>query len=179
VGWIFVLIFLPMLFEAGRASRNERQQRARGGVEPSGDVYALMQFAYPGSFLVMILEGLVRGAPPRSVFLAGLIVFAFAKALKWWAVTSLGPAWTFRVIVVPGMALTTTGPYRWVRHPNYIAVLGEFLGAALMTGALITGPLAAAAFALLIRRRIKVEEVAIDTASDTRGRARSAKRRGT
>ena len=157
-----------MLVEAGRAARNERKQRACGGVEPAGDVYALMQVAYPGSFLAMILEGVVRGAPPRSLFLAGIVIFALAKALKWWAITSLGPAWTFRVIVVPGMALSTSGPYRWVRHPNYIAVLGEFIGASLMTGALIAGPLAVAAFGLLIWRRIKVEEVAIEAGTRVR-----------
>ena len=52
----------------------------------------------------------------------GLAVFAAAKLLKWWAIRSLGPYWTFRVIVVPGSSRVDSGPYRFLRHPNYIAV---------------------------------------------------------
>ena len=56
------------------------------------------------------------------------MVFAGAKALKWWAIDTLGGAWTFRVIVVPDAPLVARGPYRWLRHPNYVGVLGEFIG---------------------------------------------------
>lgn len=161
-GIVFPLVFVPMLIEAWRAARNERLQRARGGVEPEGDVYALMQVAYPGVFAAMIAEGVVRGGPERGVFIAGLAVFALAKALKWWAITTLGPCWTFRVIVVPGMTPVTAGPYRWVRHPNYVAVVGELLGVALMTSAVIAGPIGTVVFGALMWRRIRVEEQSIE-----------------
>jgi protein-S-isoprenylcysteine O-methyltransferase Ste14 len=68
------------------------------------------------------------------------------------------------VIVVPGARLVSAGPYRYVRHPNYIAVFGELLGAALMTGAAVAGPLAVASFAFLIGRRIRVETRALAAA---------------
>ena len=71
--------------------------------------------------------------------LAGAAVFLAAKALKWWAIHSLGRAWTFRVIVLPGGRLVSRGPYRWLRHPNYIAVMGELAAVAVMTGARWTG----------------------------------------
>ncbi len=90
-----------MLIEARRAARNERAQRARGGLEPPGDVYRIMRVAYPAAFLAMIVEGAIRGTPPAAVFVAGGVLFAAAKALKWWAIHALGPCWTFRVIVVP------------------------------------------------------------------------------
>ena len=51
-----------------------------------------------------------------------------AKALKWWAILTLGRFWTFRVIVVPGATLVAGGPYRWLRHPNYVGVIGELVG---------------------------------------------------
>src|SRR5580765_5139735 len=127
---IAVLVFGAMLIEARRASRNERAQRARGGIEPPGDVYRWMQVVYPGAFLAMFVEGAVRGGPAPGLFLVGAIVLAAAKALKWWAILSLGPFWTFRVIVVPGASLVARGPYRFVRHPNYVGVLGELVGAA-------------------------------------------------
>ncbi len=156
----FVVLAL-MLMETLRASRNERAQRARGGVEPPGDVYRLMQIAYPGSFAAMLLEGAMRGVPATPVLAAGVAVFAAAKALKWWAILSLGPFWTFRVLVVPGSQRVVTGPYRLLRHPNYVAVVGELAGVALMTGALLSGPLALAGFAALLVKRISVEERAL------------------
>src|SRR5262249_49912046 len=122
-GPIAVAIFAPMLVEALRAARNERLQRARGGIEPPDDVYTQMQIAYPGAFVAMLLELAWRSRPPVEVLTAGAVVFAFAKALKWWAILTLGSAWTFRVIVVPGTPLVARGPYRLFRHPNYIAVL--------------------------------------------------------
>lgn len=158
---VFALVFIPMLIEARRAARNERAQRARGGVEPPGDVYRLMRVAYPAAFLAMIVEGAIRGTPPAAVFVAGGVLFAVAKALKWWAIHTLGPCWTFRVIVVPGAVPVASGPYRRMRHPNYLAVVGELIAVALMSGARVAGPLATAGFGLLMLRRIAVENRAL------------------
>lgn len=160
-----ILILIPvfgfMLVEARRASRNERAQRALGGVEPAGDVYKIMRVAYPISFLAMIVEGAMRGTPPVPLLVAGAGLFAVAKALKWWAILALGPCWTFRVIVVPGTAAVVSGPYRWIRHPNYVAVIGELIAVGLASGSRVAGPLAAGAFGLLILRRIAVENRAL------------------
>lgn len=162
LGVLAVIVFGFMLVEARRAARNEHLQRSRGGVEPPGDVYAAMQFAYPGVFLVMIVEGIWR-SPGVSVAAAGALLFGAAKALKWWAIGSLGPAWTFRVIVVPGAPLVQSGPYRLLRHPNYAAVVGELAGVGLMVGAWITGPVATLGFGALLLRRIAVEQRALST----------------
>jgi methyltransferase len=93
------------------------------------------------------------------------VLFTVAKAFKWWAILSLGPSWTFRVIVIPGSAPSVRGPYRFLRHPNYVAVLGEFLGVATMTGARVSGPVATLAFAWLLRKRILVEERALQVST--------------
>jgi methyltransferase len=154
-------VFVSMAIEAGRAARNEQTQRAAGGIEPPGDVYPLMQLAYPGAFGAMIVEGALRGGAPAIVAALGIAVFAAAKALKWWAILTLGRAWTFRVIVVPGGRRITSGPYRFFNHPNYIAVVGELAGAALMCGASLAGPAATAFFLVLILKRIAVENRAI------------------
>jgi methyltransferase len=164
---IFLAVFAPMLIEARRAAANEQAQLLRGGVEPPDDVYKLMRFAYPACFLAMLLEGLWRGAPPAGVLVAGATLFVLAKAIKWWAILTLGPFWTFRVIVVPGVPLVATGPYRWLRHPNYVGVVGELAGAALMTGAIMTGPIATAGFMFLLSKRIAVESRML--ASSARG----------
>jgi methyltransferase len=162
--WLtLAIVAICMIAEAGRASRNEARQRSLGGIEPAGDVYQVMRLAYPAAFVVMIAEGLWRGASAAdSTWVAGAVVFALAKALKWWAIASLGSAWTFRVIVVPGMARVASGPYRFVAHPNYVAVVGELAGVALLTGARISGPLVTLAFGLLMVKRVAIERRALD-----------------
>jgi methyltransferase len=160
-----IAVFGSMLVEARRASRNERAQRARGGIEPSGDVYRLMRIAYPGAFAAMIAEGLLRDPPRAAVIGAGVAVFAAAKALKWSAILTLGRFWTFRVIVVPDVPLIDRGPYRWLRHPNYVGVVGELLGVALIAGARVFGVAVMTGFGVLLFKRIRVEEQMLATAS--------------
>ena len=159
-----LVVYVPMLVEAQRAASHERVQRARGGIEPAGDVYRVMRVAYPAAFLLMLGEAAWRSLVPVPGLAVGLTLFAAAKALKWWAILSLGPFWTFRVIVVPGASLVATGPYRFIRHPNYVAVAGELVGAALMTGARLAGPLATVLFCALMARRVQVENRALQTA---------------
>src|SRR5262245_19906485 len=154
-----------MLIEARRASRNERAQRARGGSAPRDDVYALLPIGYPLAFAAMLAEGLARQPPPAGLVATGVAVFVAAKALKWWAILSLGPFWTFRVIVVPDVPLIRRGPYRWLRHPNYVGVVGELLGVAIAAGAAVFGVAAMAGFGLLLFKRIRVEERMLATAS--------------
>src|SRR2546425_3182677 len=158
---IFIAVFAPMIAEAIRASRNERTQRARGGVEPPDDVYKMMRVAYPAAFLAMIAEGFVRGTSSTLALTAGIVLFAAAKALKWWAILTLGSFWTFRVIVVPDAPLVTSGPYRYLRHPNYVAVVGELVGVALIARAPVAGLLGTVGFCLLMLKRIAVEERAL------------------
>jgi methyltransferase len=160
------VIFGLMGGEARRAARNERTQRARGGVEPIADrsTYRAMQIVYPAAFAAMIFELALRGAPSHAALAIGATLFLAAKALKWWAIVTLGSCWTFRVIVVPGARLVHAGPYRWLRHPNYVAVAAELIGAAVMTGAILVGPSATAVFLLLMARRIRVEQRALDAA---------------
>ena len=171
---VFLVVFVPMLVEARRAARNERAQRGRGGVEPPGDVYALMRVAYPAAFLVMIGEGfwrdarLVPAAPDVRLAILGFALFFAAKALKWWAIVALGPSWTFRVIVVPGVAQVAGGPYAYLRHPNYVAVVFELAAVALICGARVGGPTAMLAFGALMMKRISVEERALHQARGER-----------
>lgn len=159
--FLFLLAFVPMAFEAQVASRHDRALRQRGAREPADDVYPIMQVAYPASFIAMILEAWWRGAGPSDAFPAGLLVFALAKGVKYWAIASLGPRWSFRVMVPPDAPLVATGPYRFIRHPNYVGVIGELGGMGLMCRAAIAGPIAVAVFALIIVVRIRIEERAL------------------
>ena len=155
------MVFASMLIEAAIARRHDRALRARGAIEPSGDVYAAMQIAYPAAFVAMLAEGAWRHVHRDQAFLLGVVVFAAAKALKYWAIGTLGPRWTFRVLVPPGSQRTLAGPYRWIAHPNYVGVAGESAGCAIAMRALVSGPIALVVFGSLMLRRIRVEERAL------------------
>ena len=171
-----IIVFGFMIVEALRAGRNERAQRALGGVEPPGDVYRWMQIAYPAAFAVMFLEGALRVTePPAGLVVGGAVLFTLAKALKWWAILTLGRFWTFRVIVVPGTPLVRRGPYRFLRHPNYVGVVGELVGVGLLTGAFRSAPIATAVFGTLILKRVAVEERALRTSMAASESARASK----
>jgi methyltransferase len=158
---LLLVAFVPMLLEARLSAANDRTLRAAGAVEPVADVYRLMQLAYPACFLAMVLEAWTRAAGPSGATIAGGVVFGAAKALKYWAIATLGERWTFRVLVPPGSTRTLRGPYRFLRHPNYVAVVGELIGFALLAHAPLAGALAVAGFGALILARIRVEERAL------------------
>jgi methyltransferase len=155
------LVFGAMLFEARVSWRNERGLRARGAVEPPDDVWRPMSIAYPAAFIAMAVESALRGGPSAQMFSLGLLIWSAAKLLKVWAVTSLGDRWSFRVLVLPGAPLVARGPYRWMRHPNYLAVIGEFAGAAAMMAAPVAFVVSTVIFIEILRRRIRVEERAL------------------
>jgi methyltransferase len=154
-------VIAVMAGEAVLSGHNAALLRARGAVEPPGDPHRVMQWAYPLTFVVMALEGAFRGPAPPAVLGAGLVVFGLAKALKAWAITSLGTRWSYRVLVPPGEPPVVAGPYRVMRHPNYLAVCGEIIGMALVVGAPISGVAAFLGFGSLLRRRIAVEDRAL------------------
>jgi methyltransferase len=94
-------VLLLMLVELQLSVYNERQLRARGAVEPADDVIGVMRVAYPLGFVAMGVEAWLRGSWSRDWLLLGLLLFGWAKALKFWAIAHLGVRWTFRVLVPP------------------------------------------------------------------------------
>ena len=107
------------------------------------------------------LRSMVAGSAVTRVAIVGAAVFLVAKALKYWAIAVLGERWTFRVLVPPRSHRTLDGPYRLFRHPNYIGVVGELLGFALLAQAPVAGAAALLGFGALLAARIRVEERAL------------------
>jgi methyltransferase len=123
-----------------------------------------MLVAYPGLFALMGLEGWWWRRPIGASFFVGLVVWTASKALKYAAIHALGERWTFKVLVLPGAPLVTTGPYAILRHPNYVAVVGELAGTALLAWAPVVGVAGVVLFGLLMRARVAVEERALGRA---------------
>ena len=170
-------IVLGLLLAETRVSwRHERELRRLGAVCPPGDVYAAMAVLYPATFVAMMIEGLWRaGTEPVQApdgpnwFASGVLLFAASKALKYWAIRSLGVRWTFRVFNVPSLPLVTSGPYRYLAHPNYVAVVGELVGAAMMCGAPIAGSVGLAAFGTALWLRVRFETTVLGAHRERRG----------
>jgi methyltransferase len=161
VALVLGAVYLLMLVELQVAVFNDRALRGRGAIEPPDDPYRVMRIAYPAAFLLIGLDALRHVSVSRDLVLFGLLLFGWAKALKFWVIRTLGSRWSFRVMVVPGLPLIRSGPYRWVRHPNYVAVLGEIVAIAVALSAPIGGTIAVIGFGWLLRKRILVEERAL------------------
>lgn len=168
IAGVIAVCFGLMLAETRVSRAHERRLLAKGAVGPARDLFSLVAVLYPVTLLAMGLEGLWRASRVVAAdqdgpawFLSGLLLFLASKALKYWAIGALGERWTFRILVLPGTPLVTNGPYRFVAHPNFIAVIGELAGAAMMCGARLSGSIGVSIYALVLWMRARVEDRAL------------------
>ena len=119
---ILVLVVLQRVGELWYASRNTRALKARGGIEYGRRHYPLIVLLH-ASWLMAIAIG-IRSDPAVRVFPLGL--FVLLQALRVWVLATLGPYWTTRVITIPDAPLVHRGPYRFVRHPNYLVLCWSY-----------------------------------------------------
>jgi methyltransferase len=96
---------------------------------------------------------------------AALVVVC--QAVRWWCITALGPRWNTRVIVVPGLPLVTSGPYRFLSHPNYVVVVVEGAALPLVHSAWVTAAVFTVANAALLTVRLRAERRALQWAART------------
>jgi methyltransferase len=155
------VVLVLMLLELSVSTRNERVLVARGATAPHDPVYATMRWAYPSAFAAMAVEGALNAPAPPWLVMAGAMVFVAAKLFKYWAIATLGERWTYKVLVLPGAPLVENGPYRFIRHPNYVGVVGELVGMALISEAKFAGPAGVVFFSWLLTRRIQAEDQAL------------------
>jgi len=149
------------------SQRNASWALGRGGIETGRRHYPPMVLLHTGLLAACLIEVFAADRPfIPALGWAMLLLVVGAQGLRWWCVTTLGRQWNTRVIVVPGLALVRAGPYRWLRHPNYLAVVIEGIALPLVHAAWVT----ALAFTvlnavLLLRFRIPAEERALASAS--------------
>lgn len=163
--WYTVLVGLvavERLAELVVAKRNLAWSRARGGREAGFTHYPFMVALHTGLLIGCVLEVWLGGRSflPALGWPMLLLVIA-AQALRWWCIRTLGPQWNTRVIVVPDAGRVTHGPYRFLGHPNYVAVVVEGFALPLVHTAWITALVFSALNAILLTVRIRVENTAL------------------
>lgn len=118
---IMALVVLQRLIEIVYAERNTRALLARGAVEVGRAHYPLIVLLH-ASWLAAIVFFLPEYA---TIHWLPLVLFILLQLCRVWVIATLGPYWTTRIITLPGAPLVRAGPYRFVRHPNYLVVAGE------------------------------------------------------
>jgi methyltransferase len=147
------------------SKRNERRLRARGAVEHGRSHYPAMVALHVGWLASMLIEARRTGAVPTTVRVLAFGAFVAAQPLRYWAIAALGDRWSTRVLIPPGEPPLTTGPYRYLAHPNYVAVVVELGALPVALGAWRTAMWATVANAAILRTRIGVESEALERAA--------------
>jgi methyltransferase len=155
------LVALQRLLELAYSRRNERRLRARGAVERGAGHYPLMVGLHVLWLVSTLAEGLLRGPEIPAWWPLPLAAFLLVQPLRYWAIVSLGTNWTTRVLVVPGVKLVKSGPYRYLPHPNYVVVAVEVLTFPLIFGAWITALVFSVLNATILFVRIRTENRAL------------------
>jgi methyltransferase len=159
---LVAVVGLERVAELVVSKRNAAWSRARGGVETGRRHYAVMVVLHTALLVGMLVEVWLRR--PEFVPALGWTMLALvvaSQALRWWCIATLGRQWNTRVIVVPGLPRVTSGPYRFLSHPNYVAVVVEGFALPLVHSAWITAAVFTVCNAVLLSVRLRVENDAL------------------
>lgn len=165
---LVALVGVERLAEMVVARRNAAWSFARGGIETGRGHWPVMVVLHVGLLVGAVVEVWVADRPfiPWLAWPMLALVVA-AQLLRWWCITTLGPQWNARVIVVPGAPRVTNGPYRWMRHPNYVAVVVEGFALPLVGTAWVTALVFTVLNAGVLTMRLRAENEALRRLSES------------
>jgi methyltransferase len=161
LGAFLIVLSAQRLGELALSARHEKRLRALGAREHAAGHFPLLLLVHVLFPLGLVAEVWLLGARPGRLWPLWLGVCVAAQALRWASMRALGERWHVRIWVVPGMPPVRHGPYRWTRHPNYLAVVVELIAAPLMFGAWRTALGISALNLLALGVRIRAEERAL------------------
>jgi len=161
--FIIIIIIAERLFELYIANRNEQWMRERGGIEKGSEHYKLFILLHTLFFISLIIEVNKMNINEAKVIfnVYFFILFLLAQIARVWCITSLGRFWNTKIIVLPKVVCIKKGPYKYVKHPNYIIVFVELFVIPAMFHAYITAIIFPALHLLLLMIRIPTEERAL------------------
>jgi methyltransferase len=159
---LVALVGVERLAELVVSKRNAAWSLERGGVETGFGHYPFMVVLHTGLLVGALAEAWVgRPEVPSALAWSMLGLVLASQALRWWCIGTLGRRWNTRVIVVPGLPPVDSGPYRLIRHPNYVAVVVEGVALPLVHASWITALVFTIANAALLTVRIRAEDAAL------------------
>jgi methyltransferase len=160
---IVSIVVIQRLVELAIASNNTKYAYSLGGYEIGHEHYPFLVILHICFFVSLVIETLIRGNLYLRPITLYFIAFIIAQTLRIWCILSLGRRWNTRILVIPGSKPVTSGPYRFIRHPNYLVVITEIVSLPLSFGA----PVTAAVFSILnltvLKHRVRVEEEGLKT----------------
>lgn len=163
--WYTLLIAafaVERLAEMVVARRNAAWSFRNGGFETGRGHWPYMVVLHIGLLVGALAEVWLADRPfIPALGWPMLVVVVASQALRWWCIATLGRQWNARVIVVPGAPRITSGPYRWFRHPNYVAVVAEGIALPLVHGAWVTALVFTVLNAWVLTVRLRDEEEAL------------------
>jgi methyltransferase len=159
---IIALVILQRAGELVLANRNTQKLKAQGGVEIGAQHYRFIVLLH----MAWLMAVLWLMPAPLVIYWGWIVVFLLLQAARVWVIASLGPYWTTRIISLPGVPLVKRGPYRFVRHPNYLVVAGEILALPLAFGEIWVAIGFSIANAAVLTWRIRQEETGLVTRRD-------------
>jgi methyltransferase len=168
-GWIFLIYLCERLFEICLARRNARLLAERGAREYARNSFRPIVIMHSLFWAALMVEAWPWQLRIDLLTIGCLTALALLMALRYWCIVTLGIFWNTRIIVTDGMAPIRTGPYRWLRHPNYLVVVLEFALLPLLLRAPVTLMVFSVANLLLLRKRIALEESAMAGQPGLRG----------
>ena len=156
------IIISQRISELYIAKRNHTWALAAGAQEFGNRHYPLFFLLHIGWLLGLVIESSLNGGSVNEFWYLWLSLFIIAQGLRYWCMASLGRSWNTRILVIPNGAAISKGPYRFLPHPNYLAVAIELISVPLIFGAVITATLATFLNAVLILGiRIPQENIAL------------------
>jgi methyltransferase len=164
--WIFPVILLQRLFELYHSRKNRRKLLERGGREFHPDGFPAMAALHALFIVSLAVESHPWRIPPDPLTWGCLAALALVTAARYWAIASLGDHWNVRIVLVPREPARRKGPYRFLRHPSYLAIVLEFLLIPILMRAPVTLVVFSLANLPVLRRRIRLEEEALRKFTD-------------
>jgi methyltransferase len=158
------LLILQRLSELLLAKRNGKIVRKEGAVEYDRSGYKYIVAMHVAFFISLVAEYFLLGRSLSSHWRVLISIFILTQGLRYWSIASLGKYWNTRVLVVPGATAVKRGPYKYLKHPNYLAVVIEIAVIPLVFSCYITSALFSILNLIALKRRIGIEESAMSNA---------------
>ena len=156
---LLVAVGAGRLLEMRLSRRHQRSLAARGFSREREPGFPIMVALHAAILVGAAVEVIVARRPLiPAVAVPAFALFALGNLLRWWVIHTMSEHWNVQVVNALALGVVTTGPFRWVRHPNYVAVFVELLALPLIHGAYLTALCGGAVHVVVLARRITVEE---------------------